>query len=81
MINEIIRLTKASGDVERHGINLTEYREYLATKDVASLEDILSRKRYYASGRAEKDVQRLVNELDRGGMFNIGRMRPGNALD
>ncbi len=75
LIDEIIKLT-----TER-GVNLREYREYLNTKDADDLRDILSRKRYYASGQADREVERELKKMDRAGMFNIGNLSPEHALD
>ena len=76
IINEIIKLS-----AHDKSIDLPYYREYLQGKDLGTLRDIVERKRHYVSPSYLKSIEREIALLDRGGMFDIRRIAPENALD
>lgn len=76
IINEIIKLSSHD-----KSIDLVYYREYLQGTDMGTLKDIVERKRYYVTPAYLKMIEKEIALLDQGGMFDVRRIAPKNALD
>lgn len=61
--------------------DITDFKNRIQSASAQQLEQSINNMSYMASKKSDIDFERETRKLDKAGMFNIGNMKPINALD
>lgn len=61
--------------------DMDHFRTEVSKKTTKEIEEHLNRLTFFHSKTMDKIVDREMRKLDRGGMFDVRKMKPGNQLD
>lgn len=57
------------------------YRDYIAKMDISDLRQRYANLRYFNSEHFAAEIDRYEKKLLKAGMFDMGKLKPENALD
>lgn len=82
--SEAIRLyTQANKNSKWFAQDLADFKTYIKTRTATDLQQSVTNMKCLAGENTKfnKEVQRIENQLEKGGMYDIRNMQPRNAID